>query len=172
MKETTENVGVERKVADVLLQRTRRVKLGNLEYEVAQPTIGTLVIVSECLCSVPEFNDEKGNYFFETLAKAKDCRPLAYAIAALILGSRHWDDKEPVKGGIMRLFRRKRAELRRDVIARRVLDYCRPSEIGEMITGLLAGMEVADFFATTIFLGGVHMTRPTKMGKEAIARGR
>lgn len=171
-KETDMEKKTEQKVADTMLQRPVVATIGGRDYDIAPPTIGTLVIASEYLCAIPAFNPEQGNYFFEVLAKAKDCKPMAYALAALVLGSKHWNDEDDTpRPWWVFLGRKKARRLKRDILVDTFLNEVSPREIGSLLVNILQTLEVADFFANSVFLGGVHMTKPTKTETKVIRRG-
>lgn len=154
---------IQQRAADTILQRRRAVQIGGETIEVAPPTVGTLIIMSEYLSQMPDMANDKERYLFEVIAKAKDCKPLAYAVSALIVGAKHWDDEIPNPRLKRRFPWQKKAFIkRRDYIADLILNELSPAELSECTGKLLNSMEIADFFACTIFLQGAAVGKPTR----------
>lgn len=160
------------RVADTILQRPKSITIGGHAYSVAPPTIGTLVIVSEYLSRIPEPSGDKSEYIFESLRIAKDCKPLAYAIAAIIIGAKHWEDKMPDPTFKPSIWRKKAPLINvRDYYADIILKEVEMTELADMMVRLFNDLEIADFFGCITFLRGVNLTKATKV-TEATQSGR
>jgi len=90
---------IESKTAEAILERKKQITIGDQTYEVAQPTMATLILVSELVSQLPQTRMDPENILTETLRVAKDCRILGDIIAVLILGEEniHTQTKPPRK---------------------------------------------------------------------------
>lgn len=163
---------IEQKVADALLQQTEKVKVGAEEYDVAPPTIATLVMVSGIISTLPKTTLDTENLVQESLRVARHTECLGKIASVLILGAKR--AKEKRKG--YRIETRKRffglfstdeaVEFEycvADRLAEEINETFSPSRLHELIAKLLNGMELADFFAITTFLTEVNMLKATKV---------
>lgn len=150
---------VQKRVTDTLLENAQIVVLGRKTYKVAPPTIGTLVMVSEKISELPDFEVETGNILNAVMGNAKDAGAVSEICAMLILGAKR------IKGfcGGWRLKR----------LSRRILLNASPKEVLREIKAVLYGMNLSDFFSLTTFLQGINVTEPTKveMPTEATVSG-
>lgn len=168
---------LEEKVADTILQRTAKVKIGGKEYQAAPPSIATLILVSEAISRLPQRKLNENSIVSECLAVAKDCRPLGDIAAIMILGARHINDKadDPQtgqKGLFRRIFSRKHKTLtQKEFLAQEIINTYTPTELHGLITMLLQRMDLADFFAITTFLTDVNLLRQTKVETGTTAYG-
>ncbi len=145
----------EGRVAQAILQETKTVEAGGKTYEVAPPSIATLIKVSELTAQMPEVNLATEDFIGEALRVARESRVIGEIIATVILGAKRIRDH---KTG---LFGSKKSEL--DELADALLHKKTPKELSELLADLLVNrMDVGFFFQTTISLSGVRMTKPTK----------
>ena len=161
---------IEKKVADTILQREEQVIIGNKTYYTAPPSIATLILVSEAVSRLPRLDGD--NLMGDTLAKAKDCRPLGEIVALFILGAKAARETKSVTekqrrtylwGLIKRTATVTREVSRMDALADELLEALTPKELNLLTARLLQRMQIADFFGLTTFLTGVSLTRPTKV---------
>jgi len=169
---------IEKKVAETILEKPLTVFVGNTSYEVAPPSVGTLIMVSEAVSRLPHTKLDADNVLEECLSVGRDCTELGEIAAILILGAkkcRQSVGRRLVSGG--RYFyglidtRRWKETNAVEELTREVLENCSPRQIFDIITRILGTLELSDFFALTTFLSGVNLLRPTKVEKEAIASG-
>ena len=78
----------EAKVADAILQEPIVVTIDGTRFEVAQPTIATLIKASKYISYLPAFDIEATDVLSEVLRNAKDCKIIGKIVATLILGAR------------------------------------------------------------------------------------
>lgn len=163
---------IEQRVADTILQKPNEIKVGDKTYKVAPPSIATLMLVSEAVSLLPHLKLDDKDIVRESLSVAKDCRILGDIAAILILGARHTDEKVtrvkteeiPCLWG---LFKRKRNRAvvsdRKTELSKELLEDLSPSRLHHLITQLLSGLDLGDFFAVTTFLTEVNLMRQTKV---------
>ena len=176
---------IEQQVADTMLQAPHHVTIGNKEYEVAPPSFGTLMKVSELLARVPEIDDlskaNAGEKAAVMLQKARDFGVLPELLAVLILGSKHINDREQVvtrtrARGLRGFFGLRDTKVEEVPVYYRLVNEIRdevsPQLLSDLVPWLISGLQLADFFVLTTFLREIRLTEPTKVGTKATARGR
>lgn len=162
---------IEQKVAEAILQKEVKVKVGDKEYTAAPPSTATLILVSEAVSFLPHIKLDPDNVVGDCLSIAKDCRALGDVAAVLLLGARHINDTVETrhtenKRYLWGLIRHKRTvireETKREVVAREILETLSPADLNSLLAQLLQGMEIADFFGLTTFLTEINLLRRTK----------
>ena len=174
-----DNRTLEQKAADTILQKAAKVNIGGKEYEAAPPSIATLILVSEAVSRLPHHKLDDKNLVLESLNVAKHCKVLGDVAAILILGARHFNDRQndphkESKGWFRRLFCGKSKQAQRtqgETLSQEILETCSPRELYDLIAMLLQRMDLADFFALTTFLTEVNLLRQTKVETETTAFG-
>lgn len=171
----------EQRVADAVMQAPVEVTVGATTYEVAPPTLATLISVSEIVSHLPRLPEvENGDIITSALSYASECESLGLLAATLILGAR--EAKVPavserpssLLSRVLRLVRRERTPkvTRGEVLAREILETLSPVELQAVVSDVLKRMEISNFFALTTFLNAVNLLRPTKVENETTASGR
>jgi len=163
---------IEQKVAEAILQKEVKVKVGDKEYTAAPPSTATLILVSEAVSRLPHIKLDPDNVVGECLSVAKQCRELGNVAAILLLGARHINDTVRTahteeKRCMWGLIRHRRTVIReesqKDAVARELLETLKPSELNSLVAQLLQGMELGDFFGLTTFLTEINLLRQTKV---------
>lgn len=171
-------MNIEKKVADTILENPLTIRVGRTSYEVAPPSVGTLIRVSEAVSRLPHTKLDSEKVLQECLSVGKECAVLGEIAAILILGAkrcREAVERRLVSGGVY-LFglvdTRRWAEVNAvEELTREVLDNCSPRQTFDIITRILGTLELSDFFALTTFLSGVNLLRATKVENETTASG-
>jgi hypothetical protein len=156
---------IEKKVADTILQKPYKVEVGGVTYEVAPPSIATLVIVSSLIAKLPQVNLNEKNILLETLKVAKDCSLLGDIVATLILGADNLEEERVIVQ--KRLFGIIREEVKikidnQHILSDKILKKLTPRQVNNTTVEILNRMEVGDFFGLTASLIEVNLTKPTK----------
>lgn len=168
---------IESRVAATILQRSvASLEIEGVKYDIAPPTLGTLILASEIVSYFPEIGEvEDKQRIFMALFKAKDFKKLAELAAVLILGSkRHYEYRtvEIRKRYFFGLIKRKKSvETRVDVraeLAEKILNNVRPSVLFEVIIKRLRDNEIMTFFAITTSLNAANILKPTKAEAEVV----
>lgn len=163
MKEDTRTI--ESRVADEVLQRPMTVKIGGKDYDVAPPTLATLILVSAEIARMPSEKIDMKDMIYGTIARAEEYRPVADAIAVLILGAKG------LKGTRKRLRSRYFGLVREEVeepvdlkaeLSELILNECSPHDLNMMLVDLLKRMQLGDFFGLTVSLTEINLLRRTK----------
>lgn len=156
---------IERKVADAILEK----KVGTLEiegkqYNIAPPSIATLILVSEIVAGLPivEKVDNK-QIVYSVLHYAKDFKALGEMAAILILGAKECkrSEKKPCFYRIRHFFGYEYKPTK-DELAEIILQNVRPTVLFDVIIQRLKDMEVSSFFAITTSLSEANILKPTK----------
>lgn len=167
---------IEKKVADTILQKPYKIEIGGVTYEVAPPSIATLVIVSGLVAKLPQANLNEKNILLETLRVAKDCSLLGDIVATLILGADNLEEERMIiqkrYWGIVRKEVKVKIDNQR-ILSDKILKKLTPRQVNNTAIEILNRMEVGDFFGLTASLIEVNLTKPTKQvgTAEMIASG-
>lgn len=162
---------IESRVAATILERTvSTLEIEGVTYNIAPPTIGTLILASEIVSFFPQIDDvDDKQRIFMALFKAKDFKMLADLAAVLILGSKRLTEEREVTvekrhlfGLIKRKHRVKKTVDLRAELAKKILDNVRPSVLFEVIVKRLRDNEIMTFFAITTSLNAANILKPTK----------
>lgn len=179
----------EARVAQALLQEPIKVTLGGKVYDVAQPTLGTLIAASEYIAQLPEpITPKEGREVSDILARACDFKLLPKIVATLIVGVKGGSERFDAEAegvikakpkGLRRWLKNRKlgqSQSKIDHMERVIYDEASPREVENALVALLRNLQLQDFFVCTTFLQGIRMTRPTKVVEEtkteATARGR
>lgn len=152
---------IEKKVGATILQRPISVRIGETEYKVAPPTIGTIIMASERIADLPEMVTDKNREVLGVLSSARNMRAIANVYAVLILGEKGAEERVALP---RRFLQRRRYTTREEVLARQILHDVSPSQLLEGVTGLIKSLDLSDFFVLTTFLNEIKMMTPTKVG--------
>lgn len=162
---------IESKVAAAILER----KVGSIEiegvtYEIAPPSLATLILVSETISTLPTFDKLDKSQWLDIVAHyAKDYKPLGDIAAILILGAKNLTEKREriiEKRRFFGLLKRRVKVVetidRKAELANALLLNVRPSVLNDTIIERLKQNEAAGFFATITSLSAVNILKPTK----------
>lgn len=161
---------IESRVAATILERSvASLEIDGIRYDVAPPTLGTLVLASEIVSIFPQVTDVADNQrLFKALFTAKDFSRLAELTAVLILGAkRQFEEREEIitKRYLFGLIKRKRKTKRtvdvRAELAEKILHSVRPSVLFDIIVRRLRDNEIMTFFAITTSLNAANILKPT-----------
>ena len=162
---------IESKVASAILERpVASIELDGVKYDIAPPSIATLILVSEIVSTLPEVKPVSGDrILYSVLHTAKDYRALGDIVAVLILGAKGLTETTTRKVVKSRLFGLKKVETEETVtidrkaeLAKIVLENMRPSVMLNVIVRRLQDLEVGDFFGITTSLNEANILKPTK----------
>lgn len=137
-------MSIEKKVADVVLQREQQITLHGVKFSVQQPTIATLIAVSELVAQLPE---TEANNPLTIMQDLKNCEVVGKVFATIIMGvkKRKWWN-----------FYNKRHYKR---LSEWIVNNCTPAELCAVLTDVMKVMQLTDFFVLTASLKGTSLTR-------------
>lgn len=156
---------IERKVADAILEK----KVGTLnidgkQYDIAPPSIATLILVSEIVAGLPIVKKvDNKQIVYSVLHHAKNFKALGEMAAILILGAKECkrSEKKPRFYRIRHFFGYEYVPTK-DELAEIILQNVRPTVLFDVIIQRLKDMEVSSFFAITTSLSEANILKPTK----------
>lgn len=157
---------IEQKTAQTVLQQPTQVVVGDRTYDVAPPTLKTLILASAAISQLPQEELDHDHIVQETLYIAKNCAILGDVAAILILGAKGLKETatRPRKGLLGLLgFKREVVIDRQAELADYILANLAPKAIREVIMTLVQKLQLGDFFGLTTFLIDLNLLRPTKV---------
>lgn len=171
MKQTLES-----KTADTILQDPISIEIGGRRYDVAPPSIATLVLVSKEISTLPDAQlDDTERLMQDTLSVAKDCNAIGNIAAVLVLGAKGCKTKKRIVPrrkkysffwGLLHFSRQVQVEEEynpKEEFARKLMEDMTPRDVQNLIARILQQMQIGDFFGLTTFLLEVNLTRQTKV---------
>lgn len=165
---------IEEKVASAILEKPiAELEIDGKVYPIAAPSLGTLILVSEIVSTLPIVKDgiDDKDILPTVLSVAKDCGRLGELVAVLILGRKGLTEQVEIEEGGRKLLgfipvrkpvKRTITIDRRAELAELVLDNLRPSVMLKIVVKRLADLEIGDFFAITTSLSEANLLKPTK----------
>lgn len=161
---------IESRVAAAILEK----KIGTIEidgesYDIAPPSIGTLILVSEIISTLPIVEKVPAKEVVNVvLHHAKDFNRLGELAAVMILGAKNLTEKrvrvvETRRWG----FFRKRHEIHETIdkkteLAKAIIENVRPSVLFDVLIKRLNDLEIPSFFSITTSLSEANLLKPTK----------
>lgn len=167
MEQTT----IESRVASAILERSvDNIEIKGITYDIASPSIATLIIVSELIASLPIVEKvEKTEIVNSVLHHARFFRPLGDIAAVLILGAKNLTEERTIVqekrylfGLIKRKYETKIKIDKRAELAKAILENVRPTVLFDVVVRRLQDMEISSFFAITTSLSEANILKPTK----------
>ncbi len=146
---------IEEQVASTVLQEKKRIKVGAYSFDVAPPTLATLILASKCISKIPIREFDK-NITEEVFANAEDCEAFSELASILIIGAKRpsfWE-RFPI---ISYFAKRKQRKL-----AKRIQNQLSLKEVFLLIQAILKEMEFEYFFALTTFLSDINLLKKTR----------
>lgn len=159
---------VESITAQAVLQQSEEIAIGGKTYQVAPPTVATLILVSELISLMPEVKSDTEEILTESLYVAKDCRVVGDILATLILGAKRLTETTKVVGTRLLGLVKDESEVvvnKKEILAKAILEELSPKQVNQITSRLLSKMEVAFFFAISTSLSGINLLRQTKQTK-------
>lgn len=151
----TDNNTVEHTIEQALLQEPSVVEVGGQTYDVAPPSMATLIKVSALVSEMPKIDTSNEDFIGEILRVAKDCRVVGEIIATVILGAKRIRD---FKRGVLSA---SRSELQK--LTEALLYEKTPQELHDLLARLITSKMDVVFFSNIITsLSAVNMSKPTK----------
>lgn len=148
--------------ANAILQRKTELKIGDRTFQVAPPTIATLIEVSTRVAKMefdePQEEETQLNYVLRNARKAKS---IPEVLALLILGEQKAFAPETWTTKIARWLQLEPKSAFEE-LAHQLATQHTPDELLEGFVGILSKMEVESFFAISTFLKKVNVVNTKK----------
>ena len=149
---------MEEKVAQTLLEEPTTIIIEGEAYQVAPPSIITLVMASKYISKIPADTISDGNIFGSIVHNAEDYENIAWAVAVILLGNRF---TEIVRPPFWLFWKRKKNITQGEILANK-LTKAPVSEISEAFFKVIGQMDIRSFFVISTSLKGMMITKPTK----------
>lgn len=158
---------VEQKAADTILQKPIEVKVGSKTYEVAKPTLATLMEVSRYISLLPDAGTiDENNIVPFILSNASQTGAILAKIAAvLIVGAQNIQKiAQRRKKGFLIWFSRKDTEVKTnvDVLSEEIAKNVTCEELNKIISEALSHQRIGFFLSSIISLKGANVSEKTK----------
>jgi hypothetical protein len=162
---------IEQKVASAILQRdVATIEINGVAYNIAPPTLGTLIAVSEIVSTLPIVEKVPNNEVVNSVLKnARHFKGLGKIASTLILGAKPIfeeraidDDKKSVLRWLRLAKKRTIKVCVQDELAEIITHNVSPSVLFEIVVKRLKDMEVGTFFSITTSLSEANLLKPTK----------
>lgn len=170
---------MEEKVAETLLEVKKTITIGGECYQVAPPSIATLVLASKYISKIPSKEIDTESIFGSIMEYADNYQNVAKAIAVIILGYSNFDKKviqEQKKRWwefIFSLEKEIPAETQGEILTNKLLN-ANIEEIAKEFLKIISVLDVKSFFVISTSLKGMNLTKETKteeVESETIAFG-
>ena len=161
---------IEQMVSSTILEKATDIELGGVVYHLADPSIATLILVSEIISTLPVVEKEtsKKMMVWSALHYAKEYKAIGDICAILILGAKNLREEKEIieEKRIFGLFPcKKKVKViidKQAELSRLILDNVEPSIIINLILKRLNDMEIGSFFSITTSLSEANILKPTK----------
>jgi hypothetical protein len=159
---------IESQVAAAILEKSlARLEINGKTYEIAPPTIATLILVSEIVATLPIVEKCKlEERTASVLHNARYFKALGDIAAVLILGAKRINEashRQSCESRIKAFFSRKKQVLsEREELAQIINENLSPTTLFDVIVQRLKDNEVGVFFAITTSLSEANILKPTK----------
>lgn len=158
---------VESIISDTVLQNSKKKILGGKEYQIAPPTLATLIEVSKYISSLPDIPEPKDedSTIAHAVAFACDSSFIGDVCAILLLGKKNLiGTKEVVKTRLFGIIKQKHTvEVnRQEELAKELLENCSNEELHELISDCLSMQKIAFFLSISNSLKEANLLRKTK----------
>lgn len=161
---------IEQKVSRAILEKpVGEIEIEGRVYQIAPPSIATLIEVSEVVSTLPIVESvAQEKVFITSLRYAKGFRPLGDIAAILILGAKNLKETKTIrtrkkKFGIPYGWREETKEIdRKAELSKLILENVRPTVLFDCVVKRLQDMEITSFFAIITSLAGANLIEPTK----------
>lgn len=175
---------LESHTADVILQRPKKITIGGKEYLMAQPTLATLVLVSETVAALPEATLTEENVVVDVLREARHLKGIAEVAAIMLLGEKNLTTTErrkvvkPGKKHLWGLWCEADTEVEEEVVIdhkaelAKELMQCDMRDLSAAIGVMIRCMNTEDFFVIASFLASINLTKATRKEAKTTASGR
>ena len=149
---------MEENVAQTLLEEPTTVTIGGEAYQVAPPSIFTLVRASKYISKIPTDTISEGNIFGSIIHNAEDYENIAWAISVIVLGN---DFTEVETHPKWQFWKRKKSITKGENLVKKLMK-APITEVTDAFFKVLALIDIRAFFVITTSLKGMMITKPTK----------
>lgn len=166
-----EKTTIESRVANAILEKkVGTIEIDGVSYEIAPPSLATLILVSEIVSTLPIVEKVPAKEVVNSvLHHAKDFKRLGELAAVMILGAKNLTRQRTssvVEKRLCGLIRHRKEIVEtidmKSELAEVILQNVRPSVLWEILIKRLNDMEIPSFFSITTSLSEANLLKPTK----------
>lgn len=166
-----EKTTIESRVADTILENpVSKVTIDGTDYDIAPPTIATLILISKYISQLPIVEKVKGAAVVNSvLHHAKDFSLLGDIAAVMILGANNLTEKRTITITNKKWFGlRKTKEERtvtvdaKSILADKILKTMSPTELQNLVMSRINDLDIPSFFVLTTSLTEANLLKPTR----------
>lgn len=148
-------------VANAILQRKTELKIGEKKFQVAPPTIATLIEVSVRVAKMDFDEPQEETQLNYVLRNARKAKSIPEVLALLILGEQKAFAPETWTTKIARWLRLEPKSAFEELTHQLATQHT-PEELMQAFVEVLSKMEIESFFAISTFLRRVNVIEPKK----------
>lgn len=165
------NDTIESRAADTILEKKiGTVEIDGVTYDIAPPTVATLILVSQIISRLPVVERVTGAAVVNAvLHHAKDFNALGELAAVMILGAKNLTEKREIVTYTRKWFGLRRVKCvreeiidRKSILAERIIQTLSPTELHNLIISRLNNLDIPSFFVITTSLSEANMLKPTR----------
>lgn len=153
---------IETKTAETILQTPNVFEICGRRFDVAPPTMATLIQVSKLMSQLPIKLEKTDNYIYGSLMIAKDCEIIGLTVATLILGVKKHSNIPAQKNRALNWLKIGKQKDRYQELSDLILENYSPSQLDKLVVDLLTRMELKDFFELFTSLQEINLLRKTR----------
>lgn len=153
---------IETKTAETILQTPNVFEICGRRFDVAPPTMATLIQVSKLMSQLPTNLEKTDNYIYGSLMIAKDCEIIGLTVATLILGVKKHSNIHAQKNKALNWLKIGKQKDQYQELSDLILENYSPSQLDKLVVDLLTRMELKDFFELFTSLQEINLLRKTR----------
>ncbi|WP_404812077.1 hypothetical protein ACIRNY_11110 [Capnocytophaga canimorsus] len=170
---------IAKETAKTILEQPTKIKVAGQFYNVARPTLGTLILLSEEIVDIPFEEIEKSHSIHDFLKWVQHSQKIAKGLAIMILGAEKIvfgkEETPQTPKTFWQKIKRKevKQQPKEDVyfLTEKIINQMEVSQIVNTFVDLLGQMQIAHFFLLITFLKDANLLNPTRKVSEMTAFG-
>lgn len=170
---------IAKETAKTILEQPTKIEVAGQSYNVAKPTLATLILLSEEIIDVPFEEVEKSHSIHDFLKWVQHSQKIAKALAIMIFGAEKiLFDKEETRQTPKTFWQKIKRKIlkqppKEDVysLTEKIINQMEVSQMVDTFVQLLGQMQIAHFFLLITFLKDANLLNPTRKVSETTAFG-
>ncbi|GJH39894.1 hypothetical protein RCZ04_04440 [Capnocytophaga sp. HP1101] len=158
---------IQEKTAQTILQIATPIEIAGTTYKVPQPTIATLILVSQEIAHIPMEELSREKALGKAFQKSVYGKHIARALAIMILGAPN--PQKTLWQRLKGIIKSRKKQLKK--LTNTLLYTLSIQEVGTIFIQQLGKMQTTDFFMLITFLHEANLLKPTRKVSETTASG-
>ncbi len=159
---------MEEQVSKTILEEKESVNIGGESYNVAPPSIATLILFSKYVSKLPKESLSEKTAIASLLQNADKLHYVGYAIASVILGAEKVKSKQSTIKRFWHKIFNKKTEL--ELLAEKI-NHSDVENVSNVFLTILSSLKLNVFFQLTTSLIEMNLTKPTREVEEMTVSG-